>query len=232
MNTWGDPASKGKSAMALRESTIARRRFMRTLAAFGLGGTVASALLGGARSAAAAGPLQVSVPTVEMAAIAKAVGGDHVAITVDGSIGPKTIEIAGEEVSLEARIMLKGKGASRRRFLDDPRNAPKLGAAIRDALNKAAPVHAKVFADNHKNWSRPFARRVLKWQAALAKSSVKGKRIRDDYGRRYVLEWAGATVDPKGRPSPTALSKVPPAAKAPTLAAYAAYIDALVAALG
>lgn len=211
-----------------RAPTIRRRTFVATLvgSALALGVTA-----GWPENALAAGPLPVAVPHIEVAAIAKAVGGSHVRVRVDDELAPDELRIGDDKVSLGSKVMLKGRGRTRRRFLDDPRNAPKVGAAIRDALAKALPSHANAFANNHKQWSRPFARRVLKWQQALRKSRVKGKRVRDDYGRRYALEWAGAIVDPKGRPSPKALADVPVAPVAPTLAAYASYIEALVAAL-
>jgi hypothetical protein len=47
----------------------------------------------------------------------------------------------------------------------------------------------------------------------------------------YLLEWAGATIDPKGAPSPTGLARAPAQPSKPTLDAYRDYVGDLIAAL-
>lgn len=184
-----------------------------------------------AHAARAIPMVPLTVPSIEVAAIAGTIGQGFVDIDVDDSLDVTVIRLQGNDVEVGRRIMLKGSGDARRRFLDDPRNAPKLGASIRDAFSKANPSLAPRFAQLHKKWSRPFARRVLAWQRQLQGSAVFGQTIRDEFQRRYALEWAGATVSPGGRPSPQALANVPLAPQAPTLQAYSSHIDALVQAL-
>jgi hypothetical protein len=154
----------------------------------------------------AAEPVSVAVPTAALGAIATAVGG-------------------------AAGLLLKGKGTARSRFLDDGRNAARVATNLRDALSRARPDAADAIASRHKTWSRDFARRVLRFELALKKSPLRGKRLSDPHGRRYLLEWAGATVEAKGRPGPKSLANLPGDAARPDPAAYVAYLEALVKAV-
>jgi hypothetical protein len=102
----------------------------------------------------------------------------------------------------------------------------------REALSRAAPALGERLAQNHRAWSRPFARKVVRWQSELSRSTVHGKTIRDDHGRVYLLEWAGAKIDSSAKSSgPRRLAKLPKAPDAPTLAAYEAYLRRLIAAV-
>jgi hypothetical protein len=91
------------------------------------------------------------------------------------------------------------------------------------------PEHAQTFAANHQAWAKPFARRCLEWNKELAKLGLA--RVRDDQGRIYLLEWAGAVIDPAAGPSPAGLAKAPSGPSQPTLVAYREYIEALIASL-
>lgn len=176
--------------------------------------------------AADADLLEVAATNNAVAAIVAAEGGAAVQVVVDRTLGPLQIRIAGAVVDVSGTILPKG------RFLDDPRNASKLGASIRNALAAARPALKAQLDANHKAWTHPFARRVIAWNAALARSSVRGQRIADVHGRAALLEWAGAVLDPKA-PSkgPAALASAPKDPAAPTLDSYIAYLEALVRAL-
>ncbi|MBL8975131.1 MAG: hypothetical protein JNK56_31320, partial [Myxococcales bacterium] len=118
------------------------------------------------------------------------------------------------------------------RFLDDPRNAAKLGASIRNAIVAAQPALKAQIEANHKAWTHPFARRVIAWNAKLARSSLRGQRVADAHGRAALLEWAGAIIDPAATAKgPAALAAAPRGPAAPTLASYIEYLEALVAAV-
>jgi hypothetical protein len=187
---------------------------------------------GGGRLGKAAAPLAIEAPGNAVGAVAATIGGDRVKIRIDPALGPTEIRIAGKSVDVGHRILLKGKGPARGRFLEDARNAPKLGANIRDALSKLDPPGAATYAANHKAWSRPFAQKVLQWSKRLARSPVKGRRIADTYGRAALLEWAGAKVDENApEKSPASLAKLPLEPGRPTASAYENHIEALVAAL-
>jgi hypothetical protein len=176
--------------------------------------------------ARAAEPLEVAAASRAVGAIVAAEGGDAVRVVVDAGLAPAQIRVGGRVVDVAGTILLKP------RFLDDPRNATKLGANIRRALVEVQPALAPQFEANHRAWAHPFARRVLAWNARLAGAGVRGKRVADVHGRAALLEWAGAVVD-AGAPErgPAALARVPADAAAPTLEAYVAYVEALVAAL-
>lgn len=191
-------------------------------------------LVVGGTSASAAAAVAVEVPNTAIGAIVSAVGGSLVEISVDASLAPASIRVGdGAPVDVGARVLLKGKGAARHRFLDDARNAPKVGANIRKVLSAADGANAKRYEDNHRAWSRPFARKVLRWQQQLAKAKLAGKRIRDAHGRIYLLEWAGAKIDPKAKSSgPAALAKLPDGPRASTPGAYETYVTKLVTAVG
>lgn len=197
-----------------------RRRFIGALAA--------AVVAAGWSAPARAAQLVVEVPGRAVGAIASAVGGNLVRVSVGKGLEPGQIRIDGQAIDVSRTILLKGKGAARARYLDDPRNATKLGGNIRDALKKVAPAQAETFAANHRAWSRPFVRRVLAWQKKLESSPVRGRRVSDPHGRRYLLEWAGATVVSGAAAPPAALAKAPEQPDAPTLAAYEAYVGALV----
>ena len=180
-----------------------------------------------ARPAAAAQTLTVAVPSNAVGAIVVAVGGAAVDVTLDRDLGAAEIAIDGKRTSVADGLRL-----AQPNFLDDPRNAPKLGASVRKALAAARPELAARFDSNHKAWTHPFVRKVLAWNARLAKSPVRDKRVADTLGRAALLEWAGAVVDPAGERPPAALARAPRDAAAATLASYVAYVDALVLALG
>lgn len=180
-----------------------------------------------ARSAAAAAqPLAVAVPSHAVGAIVVAVGGAAVTVHLERGLGPAELKIDGQRVDVTDGLRIHQPS-----YLDDPRNAPKLGASVRKALAAARPELAGEFDANHRAWTRPFVRKVLAWNSRLATSPVRGKRVADTHGRAALLEWAGATVDPRGQPTPAALARAPKDAAAATLDSYAAYIDALVLAL-
>jgi hypothetical protein len=187
-----------------------------------------------------AGPLRAEAPALEVrvpgnavAAIASTIGGKDLKVMVDTALSGPQIRIGdGEPIDVSKRLLLKGTGSARDLFLDDARNAPKLGANLREVLSKAAPQLAKRLQENHRAWSRPFARKVVRWQSDLARSIVRGKTIRDEHGRIYLLEWAGAKIDASaGSSGPPGLAKLPKAPDAPTLAAYETYVRRLIAAV-
>ncbi len=198
---------------------LTRRHWLTTAAAL-------TAALLVARSAPAAQPLEVAVPSNAVGAIVVAVGGAAVTIKLDRGLGPAQLKIDGKPVDVTDGLRIQQPS-----YLDDPRNAPKLGASVRKALAAARPELAAEFDANHKAWTRPFVRKVLAWNARLATSPVRGKRVADTHARATLLEWAGATVDPAGQPSPAALARAPKDAAAATLDSYVAYVDALVLAL-
>ncbi len=174
----------------------------------------------------AAEPVEVVTANNAIGAIVAAEGGEAVKVVVDRTLGPLEIRIAGAVVDVSGTILLKG------RFLDDPRNATKLGASVRNALVAAVPALKAELEANHKAWAHPFARRVIAWNAKLARSSVRGQRVVDVHGRAALLEWAGAIIDPKAASKgPAALAAAPRGPAAPTLASYIEYLEALVAAV-
>jgi len=198
-----------------------------------IGASTASAALFARPLLAEAPALEVRVPGNAVAAIASTIGGKDVVVVVDtGLSGPQVRIDGGDPIDVSKRLLLKGAGSARDLFLDDARNAPKLGVNLRDAMSKAAPALSKHLQENHHAWSRPFARKVVRWQSELARSTVRGKTIRDEHGRVYLLEWAGAKIDSSARSSgPPSLASLPKAPDAPTLAAYEAYIRRLVGAV-
>lgn len=198
---------------------LTRRSWLRVIA-------VATCTLAASPAWAAGEPLEVAVADNAVGAIVAAEGGDSVRIVVDPGLGAAKIRVAGATVDVAGTILLKS------RFLDDPRNATKLGASVRKALAAARPDLKDTFEANHKAWTQPFARKILAWNAALARSSVRGQRLADAHGRTALLEWAGAVIDPKSAArGPAALARTPRGPTTPTLADYVAYIEALVAAL-
>lgn len=173
-----------------------------------LGLVAVGACISFVRPARAAELLEVAVDNNAIGAIAAAEGGDAVRIVVDPSLGPLEIRIASAVIDVSGTILLKG------RFLDDPRNAAKLGASIRNALIAAQPALKAQIEANHRAWTQPFARRVITWNAKLARSSLRGQRVADVHGRAALLEWAGAAgvdhgAEGPGRPDARQLHRVP-----------------------
>jgi hypothetical protein len=181
---------------------------------------VATTLISG--PAIAAEPLEVTAPTRVLGAIVAAEGGAAVVVRIDATLGPADLRVAGAVHSV---------ALSQRGLLDDPRNAPRVGAGVRKILSAVRPDLAATFEANHKAWTLTFVRKVLAWNARLAASPVRGKRIVDSFDRAALLAWAGAVVDPKGQPSPPALARAPKDAAASTLESYVAYVEALVRSL-
>ncbi len=180
------------------------------------------------RALASATP--VAVPNNAVGALVVAVGGELVTVDVDDTLTADQVRIGtAGPLSITDRILLKGKGTARDRYLDDARNATKVGGNIKLALTDAMPAHTKTFETNHHAWARPFARKCVDWGKQL--SALGLGRVRDDHGRVYLLEWAGATIDPAGAKSPAGLAKAPGGPSKPTLAAYESYIEALIGAL-
>jgi hypothetical protein len=203
-----------------------RRSWVRLLG----GSTALIAISGPPRRASAFEPLEVGVEGNALAAIVKQIGGNDVRVIRSKS--GHQIHIAGADHPCLPASKLKGKGAARARFLDDARFAPSVGATVRDLLAAADPAHAARFAENHKAWSRAFALEVVTWTKRLRASVVAGKRVRDPYGRIYLLEWAGATLDPASpRVAPPKLAKLADGPSDATMSAYKAYIERLVRAL-
>lgn len=175
------------------------------------------------RSAAAAPPrLEVAVPSRALGAIVAAEGGTDVVVTLDRTLGPA-------DIRLGAAVHKVGGGpVIRRDILDDPRNAPRLGAGVRKVLAAARPDLAAALERNHQAWTRTFVRRVLAWNARLATSPLRGKRIINSVDRTTLFAWAGIVGDPAGQPPPAALARLPGDPAEATLSSYVAYIDALV----
>ena len=70
---------------------------------------------------------------------------------------------------------------------------------------------------------------LFAWNAKLARSSVRGRRVADVHGRAALLEWAGAVIDPQSASKgPAALASAPKGPAAPTLDSYIEYLEALV----
>lgn len=191
-----------------------------------LGFVAVGACLSVVRTAHAGDLLEVATANNAIGAIVAAEGGDAVQVVVDRALGPLEIRIAGTVVDVSGTILLKG------RFLDDPRNATKLGASVRKAIVAAQPALKAQIEANHKAWAHPFARRIIAWNAKLARSSLRGQRVADAHGRAALLEWAGAVIDPaSAAKGPAALAAAPRGPAAPTLDSYIEYLEALVAAV-
>ncbi|MCX4243788.1 TroA family protein [Paraliomyxa miuraensis] len=201
-----------------------RRTFLVTMAG--------AAVAGRSSSASADDERRVVVPHLAFGAIVMAVGGSDVTIEVDATLPLATMRLSTEAearpVACADRLLLKGSGPARRRYLDDARNAPKLGAAVRDALRTHWPELGDAFAQRHKTWSRDLARTVLQWTKQLEGAGLRGKRVRDPHGRIYLLEWAGAQVSADGLEPPPSLRSAPEHPAAATADAYAEYVQALV----
>jgi ABC-type Zn uptake system ZnuABC Zn-binding protein ZnuA len=180
------------------------------------------------RRAFAAEAIPVKVPNHAIGAVVVAVGGTQVAVE-RAPLEPTMIAIAGADpVGIAQKVRLKGGAEDHGRFLDDPRNAARVGAHIRDALTAARPELAATFKANHKRWSRSLTLKVLRWTKALEACPVKGKRVKDSHGRIYFLEWVGAKIDSNGEDL-SSLASLPSQPSDSTPAAYETYIAALVA---
>lgn len=191
-----------------------------------LGLLAAAACTSIARPAWAAETVEVAAANDAIGAIVAATGGDSVRVVIDAGLAPTQIRIAGTVADVSGKLLVKG------RFLDDARNAAKLGASIRNAIAAARPDLKDALDANHKAWTQPFARRVIAWNARLARSSVHGQKVADAHGRAALLAWAGAVIDPAAAAKgPAALAAAPRGPAAPTLASYIEYIEALVTAL-
>lgn len=175
------------------------------------------------RRAGATAALRVGAGSNALGAIVAAAGGGLVVVELDRSLAPTELRVAGVVHAVGGTRVKPG-------LLDDPRNAPRIGATVRKLLAAADPAHAAEFDGNHKAWTHAFVRKVLAWNTRLQRSSVRGKKIADTQ-RVALLEWAGAIVDPSGDKPPAALARAPKDAAAATLASYEAYIDALVQSL-
>lgn len=178
----------------------------------------------------------VVAPSRCVGAILAAVGGTAIRTTIDPGVRSTMIKVDGVEVDITTRVLLKGDGEPRARFLDDARNAARVGANVRDALTTARPDLGDSLAANHKAWAKPFARKAFQWSKRLAECSVHGKTVADAHGRRYLLEWAGATIREDGPDLPrgldSRLAALPAEPAGMDLRAYEAYLEALVSALG
>lgn len=175
------------------------------------------------RANAAPAVLQVAAASNALGAIVAASAGASALVVLDRTLGPGELRINGVVHSLGS--------ASRRDVLDDPRNAPRLGAGVRKLLAAARPDLAAEFDRNFRTWTHAFVRQVLAWNARLAASPLRGKRVINSVDRAALFAWAGVVVDPRGQPPPPALARLARDCAAPTLASYTAYVEALVASL-
>ncbi len=211
-----------------------RRNFVLALGgATVLGGAVGLPGRAQARSPAAdEGPRLVAVPHVAFGAIVAAIAGTDVELAIDPSLPLATMRLGKGTVSVADRLLLKGSGATRRHYLDDARNAPKLGAAVRDQLRAQWPELGDELARRHNTWSRALVRNILRWTQTLGRSGLRGKRVRDPLGFIYLLEWAGAKVADDGIEPPAGLRDAPHQPSAATADAYDRYVQVLVDAVG
>ncbi len=182
--------------------------------------------------ARAAGALAVAAPNRAVGAIVAATTGSTAQITINGTLSPTQLGLGSVVVDIGSRVHLPPGARASRNFLDDARNAPKLGGNIRNALVQQRPDLKDKLTANHKAWTRTFARKIMAWNHALEQSPVRGQRIADVHGRHALLNWAGATLEPKSsNKGPAALARLPREPDSNTLQAYIRYIDSLVAAL-
>jgi hypothetical protein len=203
-----------------------RRGFLSALA-----GAAALVPVIGPRAAAAAEARVVAVPHIAFAAVVAAIAESDVTLELDATLPVDAMRLGNTTTSVADRLLLKGEGEARGRFLDDARNAPKLGAAVRDHLRTRWPELGPGLVRRHKAWSHALVRNILRWSQALDGHGLRGKRVRDPHGRIYLLEWAGATVAPDGSDPPAGLHRAPREPAAASAAAYRDYVQALVDAL-
>jgi hypothetical protein len=127
----------------------------------GVAGSAHASLERGA-SPAADDERLVAVPHLAFGAVVAAIAGRDVAIEVDPALAIDAMRMGDVTVSVADRLLLKGEGNTRGRYLDDARNAPKLGAAVRDRLHARWPELGEGVALRHKAWSRALVRNVLR----------------------------------------------------------------------
>lgn len=191
----------------------------------------AAGMVVGAPALASPARRVVAVPHLAFGSVVAAIGGADITVTLDGALPVATMQMGDTQVALTERLLLKGQGEDRRNYLDDARNAPKLGAAVRDQLRSRWPDLSEAFTARHKVWSRELVRDILRWTQQLAGTGLRGKRVRDPGGRIYLLEWAGATVASDGGDAPAGLVRAPTQLRTASPAAYRQYVQALVDAL-
>ena len=216
-----------RARRATQRGGPSRRGFLSALA----GAAIVGPGLVSSRARAADGEHGVAVPNLAFGAVVAALADHDLVITVDSSLPFDAMRLGETTVSVGDRLLRKGEGETRGRYLDDARNAPKLGAAVRDQLRTHWPELGDAFARRHKTWSHALVRNVLRWTQALDRSGLRGKRVRDPHGYIYLLEWAGADVDADGSEPPAGLRSAPREPAAATPDAYVDYVQALVDAL-
>lgn len=224
-------AHREQPRRATSSALPSRRGFLSALAGAAMLGPILGAGLGAGQARAADGERVVAVPHVAFGAVVAAIADRDVTITIDPSLPIDSMRLGDDTVSVGDRLLLKGEGEARARYLDDARNAPKLGAAVRDQLRTRWPELGDAFARRHKAWSHQLVRNVLRWTQALDRTGLRGKRVRDPQGHIYLLEWAGAEVAADGVEPPAGLRGAPREPAAATPDAYADYVQALVDAL-
>lgn len=175
------------------------------------------------RADAAPAVLRVDAASNALGAIVAATAGDAAVLAVDRTLGPVELRLGG--------VVHKLGPAAPRDVLDDPRNAPRLGAGVRKLLAAARPDLAAELERNFRTWTHAFVRQVLAWNARLAASPHRGKRVINSVDRATLFTWAGIVVDPAGTPPPPALARLARDCAEPTLRSYIAYVEALVASL-
>lgn len=207
------------------EPSWSRRGFITALAGVTVvGGSIA--LPGRAQARTQAGV--VTVPHLAFGAIVSAIAGPDLAIAIDPSLPLANMRAGDLLVSLADRVLLKGEGTARRRYLDDARNAPKLGAAVRDHLRTQWPELGDAFVLRHKTWSRALVRNILRWTQALEASGLRGKRVRAPGDFVYLIEWAGAELAGDGIEPPKGLLRAAREPAAATAEGYREYVQGLV----
>jgi hypothetical protein len=205
-----------------------RRGFLSGLAGAAV---LAPALVPRSAAATIAETRVVTVPSVAFGAVVAAIAEHDVTLTIDAALPIDAMRLGDVTVRMADRLLLKGEGEARSRYLDDARNAPKLGAAVRDHLRTHWPDLASGVTRRHKTWSHALVRNILRWSQALDRHGLRGKRVRDPHGRIYLLEWAGAEVAADGSEPPAGLQAAPREPAAATPDAYRDYVQALVDAL-
>ena len=212
-------------ASYLRVSMFSRRAWIQVVPLTGLSLTFSA-------RARADEALAVAAPNAAVGALVAATTGAHALVSTDGALAPTQLRLGTVVVNVGDGIRLPAGTRASRLFLDDARNAPRLGGNIRDALIAQRPDLQEQLVANHKSWTRGLARSIIAWNHALEKSPVRGQRITDKHGRYALLNWAGAVIDPaSNNPGPSALGRLPQEPSSCELAAYTRYIDGLIATL-
>lgn len=194
---------------------------------FGVAAGSAGLMVSSSAAAQPTAPVSV-VATPAIAALAAAIGGTEVKLTVDENAGT-TVRVGDASVSVGTVVLLKGEGAARARVLDDARNAAKVALLLREQLVRARPNAATQIRDNHRALVTSLARTVFGFERRLKKSPLRGRVVRDLHGRAYLLQWAGAIIDSTSRDGgPKALAKLPGHPAAATVTAYLEHVATLV----